>query len=327
MVTMKDVAAMAGVSVSTVSKYLKNQIQIKAETADRIDKAIQETHFVVNKYASTMKSGKNPTVGLIFPHMKNLFFADLMDEIYQTLSEHNYGALIAYTYDQLEKEKEAVNTLRASHVSGCILVTEPFGDKSTNHIRLMQDEGISTILVNRFTQGLTKSSYNADLEAGTHLILTLLAQKQKKKIGYILGWEKQNQSEIIRLTNIAWQHQHNSTAQPTDYQYSLFQTNHIEEMVHQFLQKEYQAIVCITDRIALRVYEVLQQKHVAVPEQVAVISLGDSLYSELAGITSVAFDMAGIGKDVALDLIAQIELGTPLPITQRTPYLIERKTT
>ncbi len=324
---MKDVANIAGVSVSTVSKYLKNQIQIKEETAQRIDQAIRETHFVVNKYASTMKSGKNPTVGLIFPHMKNMFFADLMDEMYRTLSDHNYGALIAYTYDQLEKEKEAVHNLRASHVSGCILVTEPFGDKSTEHIQLLLQEGVHTILINRFTSELQLSTYNAALPEGTHLIIDHLYNKGIRKIGYILGWQKQNQSEVIRLKNIEWQKNYGVPPCSTDYQYSFFQLDQIEEMVELFIKESYRAIVCITDRIALRVKEILLKKGINIPEEISVISLGDSLYSELAGITSVAFDLSGIGRDVALDLISQIEIGVRNTITPRTPYLIERSTT
>ena len=103
-----DIAKLAGVSKSTVSRYLNNGY-VGAESREKIKKVIDETGFMPQSYAKSLRTGKTNLIGVIVPKISTETAPRVVQGITEVLSENNYDVLIANTNLSVEKEFEYLN--------------------------------------------------------------------------------------------------------------------------------------------------------------------------------------------------------------------------
>ena len=94
MVTIKDIAKAAGVSIATVSYVLNNDPRVKRETADKVLRVSQELNYVGNSFARSLKTKKTHTVLTIIPDFSGPIHTEIIANIHKTLKEHNYQMLV-----------------------------------------------------------------------------------------------------------------------------------------------------------------------------------------------------------------------------------------
>lgn len=119
-VTIKDVAKLAGVSVSSVSRYINNPDSINPLTAAYVKKAINELQYVPNLYARSLKSGKNKTIGVIVPDL-GPFFSKVCTALSDYFYQHQYLLYICNTESSVERETYYINTLLSQQISGLVI--------------------------------------------------------------------------------------------------------------------------------------------------------------------------------------------------------------
>lgn len=126
--TMKDVAALAGVGVGTVSRVI-NGVRVKDATREKVTAAIKELNYEPDEYARGLKTNKSNTIALILPTIWHPFFSEFAYFVEDELSERNYKLLLCNSDGNAEKEKEYIQMVKQSKVDGIIGITYSDVDK------------------------------------------------------------------------------------------------------------------------------------------------------------------------------------------------------
>ncbi|MCJ2160102.1 LacI family DNA-binding transcriptional regulator [Leuconostoc mesenteroides] len=117
---LSDVAALAGVSVTTVSRVINSYGSLSQKTIDKVHAAMRELHYQPNAMARSLKGKSSQFIGLILPNMENPFFTALANEIEQLLFLKGYKVIIAASANNVEKEQQYLQMLAANQVEGII---------------------------------------------------------------------------------------------------------------------------------------------------------------------------------------------------------------
>ena len=120
--TIKDVAALAGVSAATVSRVLDNRPEISAETKERVRAACDQLGYVPNAAARGLAGQSTHTIGLVLPDVSNPYFSGMATAIEQTAAAHGYRVFLSNSIRKEERELQAIENFAARQVDG-ILIT------------------------------------------------------------------------------------------------------------------------------------------------------------------------------------------------------------
>lgn len=121
MVSMKDVAEKAGVSVATVSHVFSGKHYVSPEVKERVMDAVEQLNYHINLTARSLKTSKTSTIGVVLPDMTKLFFTEVMRGILETVENHGYRVMVLSSYFDFEMEKECISRLRQNNVDAIIL--------------------------------------------------------------------------------------------------------------------------------------------------------------------------------------------------------------
>lgn len=171
--TMKDVAAKAGVSTATVSRVLSGKGGVRSELDLRVRQAIQELGYYPNATARRLRQRDTRIVGVIVPDIQIPFFASIVIGIESILSDAGYLILLGNTLDELSNERKNINTFLAEYVSGVIFA--PADASDTSHYEKLQRAGVPLVAIDRSPGRLEVDTVqianaNAAARAVTHLI-------------------------------------------------------------------------------------------------------------------------------------------------------------
>jgi len=122
-VLLSDVAALAGLSKATVSRYMNQSIMLPQETIDRIEAAIRQLDYRGNSLARRLSKGGSETLGLVLPDITNPFFAELADAAEEAASAHGYSLVLCITRNHPDKESQFIRWLDTCQVDGLLFTT------------------------------------------------------------------------------------------------------------------------------------------------------------------------------------------------------------
>lgn len=146
MVTMSDVARVAGVSATTVSHVINKTRRIEPETERAVLAAIEQTGYLNDRVARSLRTGKTMTIGLAISAISNPYFADVVHAIERTVSANGHSLLLADTHDDPAHELRAVTDLLAHRPDGVLIA--PSSDPQTALDRIASRR-IPTVLIDR----------------------------------------------------------------------------------------------------------------------------------------------------------------------------------
>ena len=179
-----DIAKLAGVSKSTVSRYLNNGY-VGAESREKIKKVIDETGFMPQSYAKSLRTGKTNLIGVIVPKISTETAPRVVQGITEVLSENNYDVLIANTNLSVEKEFEYLNIFKNNQVDGVIFM----GTKITpRHKEIMNKLNVPIVVVAQYMDNYP-CVYHDDFNAAKYMTEYLIG-KGHKNIGFIGVYEE-----------------------------------------------------------------------------------------------------------------------------------------
>jgi len=156
-VNMKDVADLAGVSLSTVSRVINDSNLVSNDTAYKVKKAIKELDYQINESARALRTNITNLVGIIGAGMDNPFLTKTLKSMEAEAIKENYNIIYGDSDGELEQELYYINMLKQKKVDGLIIITAKFSEELIEMVRSIQ---IPTI----FASGYIK---NPDLAAVT----------------------------------------------------------------------------------------------------------------------------------------------------------------
>ena len=177
---LEDVAAAAGVSLTTVSRVLNNRGYISKKTKEKVENAINEVGYVPNEVARSLTAKKTNMVGLIFPNTTVPFYGEMVMRLENMLAQKGYKVLLCNTDDEPEKEKEHLKMLLSSQVDGLIVGSRNSPGEIYNRTNL------AAVSIDRYVSDQTPN-IRSDNYQGAVLAADFLLKSGCKHIGLFVG--------------------------------------------------------------------------------------------------------------------------------------------
>ena len=182
-VTLKDVAAASGVSISTASRALDDRgSPSKSAAAAHVRKVAEELGYRRNSFASSLRRGETRTLGVLVPRLSDTVMALMFEELERAASSRGYFAMVATSGDDPDDERRAAETLLDRNVDGLILATARLDDELP---RLLRQRNVAHALVLR-TDGVSPSALGDD-ELGGYLAVRHLIDLGHRAIAVVTG--------------------------------------------------------------------------------------------------------------------------------------------
>lgn len=176
-ITVKDLAKILGVSISTVSKALNDSHEISKATKQKIQKVAKQYNYTPNKLASSLKSGKTKTIGVIIPSIRNRFFARVLYGIDKVATKENYNIITCISNESFKKEVTNVQVLANGSIDGFIIAIaeETQIKQSFDHFDQAIQQGKPIVMFDRVTDMINCDKvviddFEASYQATEHLI-------------------------------------------------------------------------------------------------------------------------------------------------------------
>jgi len=183
-VTVKEVAAHAGVSTATVSRVLNDDPGIKPETRARVTESIRETGYRINKAARSLKTSRTGTIGLLVPELANDFFMTVAQGVEDVLRAGGYGVIICNANEDVKYEEDRIDLLIEQCVDGVIII--PTSSEGT-HFGKLREAGIPVVTVDRLVNGFESDAVLADNINGAYSATERLISSGCRRFGFIGG--------------------------------------------------------------------------------------------------------------------------------------------
>ncbi|QQK09009.1 LacI family DNA-binding transcriptional regulator [Miniphocaeibacter halophilus] len=190
-VTIQDVANKAGVSKSTVSHVMNNTAKISKETRTIVEKAIKELKYRPNRVASSLRTAKSDSVGLIVPDLSNEYYANVIKGVSDIALKENYSIMISNTEYNEVSEKKAINNFLENNIDGIIFIG---GNPDRQKLTSIRENNIPVVVIDVTIEDLDVSSIVSDDINSMKKCVNYLVEKGHKKIGFV--------AEFLNLSNV-----------------------------------------------------------------------------------------------------------------------------
>ena len=186
-VTLKQLAKELNLSISTVSKSLKNDPEISQKTINRVHELADFYNYKPNALAVSLKSSRTKTIGVILPEILNHFFAKALYGIEKEASNHGYKILTCITNESYDKEVEYVEMLNYSSVDGFIfaLSEETQVLNKFDHYAALKRDKVPMVMFDRVIDEIDCDKVIVDDENASKNVVQYLIDSGCSKIGLI----------------------------------------------------------------------------------------------------------------------------------------------
>jgi DNA-binding LacI/PurR family transcriptional regulator len=325
----KDVAKLANVSQSAVSRAFTSGSSIKPMTKEKIIKAAQELGYRPNIMARSMKTQKSKIIGFVFGYMKNQYYPLALEQLSRKLQELGYHSLMFFA-DSNEPADRIVEEFLQYQIDGVILGSVPLSDdwlEACHHVN------VPVVLFNRAIDDRDVSAITSDNRKGGALVAEFLVKQGRKKLAFIAGYEGSSTSRdreqgfVVRLAELGmplyWRGVGNYT-----------QTEASEVTRNMFSGPEEEwpdAVFVANDHMAFAVLDVLRHElNIDVPGKVGVVG-----YDDVPIAKSLAYNLTTVQQSIDLMVEKTVEvlmekIDDPMSPARRIEIegpLIERKST
>lgn len=184
--TIKEIAQLLGISVSTVSRALHDHPSIGLTTRARVKKLAGELNYEPNQTAIFLQKGKTHTIGVILPELSEAFFSSAISAIEDTAYKKNYTVLLAQSHDDEHKEKLLVEKMKNHRVDG-LLISLSKNTSSFHHFENLKKYNIPVVFFDRIPPMPNIHYVACNMETGTVEAVSYLLKKGHRVIGMING--------------------------------------------------------------------------------------------------------------------------------------------
>ncbi|WP_025130158.1 LacI family DNA-binding transcriptional regulator [Pseudomonas sp. PH1b] len=328
MATIKDVAALAGISYTTVSHVLNKTRPVSEEVRVKVEAAIQQLDYVPSAVARSLKAKTTATIGLLVPNSLNPYFAELARGIEDYCERNGYCVILCNSDDNPQKQRNYLRVLLEKRIDG-LIVTSAGGDSG-----LAQGlAGVRTpmVIVDRGLEGVDADLVRIDHHHGAYLATRHLLELGHRDIACIGGPANTSVAQM-RLAGFHQALQEAGVEVPAGrILESDFSSTGGYRAAAQLLERDPpSAIFAANDMMGIGVLRAAAERNIRVPSELSVIGFDDILMSRYVfpALTTVGQSILQLGETAAELLLRRIA-SRDLPVDQRivTPNIVLREST
>ncbi|MGL3198820.1 MULTISPECIES: substrate-binding domain-containing protein [Curtobacterium] len=330
-VSVREVAALAGVSLGTVSNVLNRPDKVAPATVERVQNAIATLGFVRNDSARQLRAGRSSTVGLIVLDGGNPFFTDVARGAEDAAMAQGLAVLIGNSDESEDRERTYVELFEERRVAG--LLISPAGD-DLSRLERLRDQGTAVVLVDRRADDEHFASVSVDDVAGGRIAVEHLAATGRRRVAFVGGPAGIRQvadrlaggRDAAAAAGIALE------VVPTR-SLSVLEGRRVGEAINARPRGERpDAVFAANDLLAVGLEQAfIMRGTVAVPEEIAIVGYDDIAFAEAAVVplTSVRQPAQDLGRRAIELLVAQVERGQDIELehVEFRPELVVRQST
>lgn len=311
-VSLKDLALKLNVSISTVSRALKNHPDISPELTKKIQKLAKEMNYTPNPLAMGLLRQQTKMIGVIVPDIVTHFYSSIISGIEEVAKQKGYFIVIASSNESLQKEIESVENLLKARVEGLIVCVSKETNSFDHFEKLVKNE-MPLVFFDRIGVGMEVPSVIADgVEAATKITKHFyengcrriayisgpdhLNISKSRKEGYLKGLKECGldfDSELLEECDL-------SSEDATRTTKSLLQ-----------LTDRPDAIFGLNDTIAFAAMKEIKKQGWTIPDDIAMVGFTDEFHSTVVepALTSITHPTLQMGKEAARLFFDQVENG------------------
>jgi LacI family transcriptional regulator len=281
-ITIHDLAKALNLNASTVSRALNDHPKISSETKKIVNHLAAELNYRPNALATSLRKGSAYTVGLIIPRVNRNFFASAIEGIEAVLNKGGYHLIIAQSNENLEKEKECINSFLNARVDG-IIISISWETVDLSHLKMIQAKNVPLIFFDRIPQNIEASKVRLNDFMGAYNATEYLITHGYKRIAHFAG---------PRHLQMYAERQRGYVAALTDYGIVCEESLIIENCLTQ--DKGYKAarlltemevapdaLFCASDYSALGAIMFLKENGFSIPDDMAVFGFSNEPFTKL----------------------------------------------
>lgn len=309
-VSLKDLATELGVSISTVSRALKNSPEIGEEMRLRIKALAKKRNYRANPFALSLLKNTVRIIGIIVPDIVTHFYSSIISGISDVARKNNYSVIITSSYEQYELEKQCLEDLINIRVEGIIAcLSQETTDYS--HFEALIDQNIPLIFFDRvcrtdiFSSVITNNVGSAQ-QATVHLLAT-----GSKRVGFIGG---ANHLEIVKQRKHGYLQALRERKIPIEKELVFckhigFATGYEGACELLNLPRPPDAILAMTDSLAFGAMKAIKERGLRIPEDVALIGYTDEEHANYVepSLTAITHQTYQMGEVACLLLIKKMK--------------------
>ncbi|KRN97363.1 LacI family DNA-binding transcriptional regulator [Companilactobacillus kimchiensis] len=262
---LNDVAQLAGVSVTTVSRVINNHGYLSQQTKDKVFAAMHELHYQPNNMARSLQGKNTQLIGVIFSDIRNPFFGELVSRIEKLLFAKNYKVILCNSADDPQKERDYLQMLMANQVDGIIAGAHNLG------IEEYQQYGLPIISFDRYLSD-NIPIVSSDNYHGGYLAAQALHQAGAKDIAIFSGKNQPGSPTNGRLEGYKdYLKEKNLISHVHELPFELSPALKTMEIKSILKQAHYDGIFCSDDLNAMLTISVARQLNISVPEDLKVV--------------------------------------------------------
>lgn len=316
-VTISDIAKMAGVSKSTVSRYLNNGY-VSEVNKEKIKEAIDKTNYQVNFFAQALNAERSQLIGVIVSRYSSFTANQTLKGISKSLEELGYEMFVASSNLNPIEELKQIEKFINMGVDGVISLTSKITD---DHISLSKESKVPVLFLGQSHPDIPTLSID-DYQVGKKAA-EYLKDKNFNKIMYLSVSDKDEAVGHYRKRGFIDHIDQNIQVLESDFSFEK-----AYESAREILEQDIDALVCTTDNMAIGVMRYFLEQNISVPEDISVLSFGG--YDVSAAIhpplTTISINYEGLGNQASSYLFNLMEDRNYRPKTNLYEdfYLIER---
>ncbi|NJY62940.1 LacI family transcriptional regulator [Salinimicrobium sp. CDJ15-81-2] len=309
--TLKQIAYELDVSVSTVSKALRDSPEIGEDTRQKVKAFAQLYNYKPNNIALSLKNRKTRTIGLVLPEIVHDFFATVISGIEEVANKKGYNVIICLSNNSFDREVMNMEMLANGSTDGFILSvakeTQQKGDY--HHLQEVINQGMPVVLVDRVVEEIVCDKVIIDDAEGAAKAVQHLIDSGCSNIGIITTVDYVSVGKL-RTNGYLDALRKNNMVINDDLILKIEDIDQSQEQINEFLKnRSVDGVFAVNEQFATSAVKALSTKGLKVPEDVLVISFSDGELSRrfMPSLSTVNQHGAEMGAKAAELLIERLE--------------------
>jgi LacI family transcriptional regulator, fructose operon transcriptional repressor len=304
MVSIKEVAAAAGVSTATVSRVLSNGLHVRPEVRERVLATVERLGYRPNLVARSLRSQQSSTIGLIVSDISNPFFTAISRAVEDTAYEQGFSVLLCNTDENPEKEAIYLNLMHDTAVAGAIM--SPTRKTVANFAE--SNLPLPIVVVDRFISNGDVDTVLLDNVDAAYRLITHLIERGYSRIAALCsemstGLERQvGYEKALRAHGLAPKSEYMKYVLPKS------EAGYAATLKMLDVAEPPDALFTINSLIAEGALQAIRERNLTIPDDIALVTFDDTTWASLVQppLTLIAQPTYEIGKTAAELLIQRI---------------------
>lgn len=307
---IKDIAKQLGLSVSTVSRALRDAHDVSQETKKKVLTLTDKLKFKRNSNAAALASGSTKNIGVILPFITNYYFSTVISGIQEEAYEQGYTAIIYITNDDVERERKLLESISATNIDG-LLISISSNSSINDHFQNLIDDGLPIVFFDRVPHDITASKVMQSDYDGAYLATKHLLDQGYNRIAHIAGPKELTFTQERLRGYIAALKDHKIVPEDSHIIFSGFDQIHGRHDTEKLLglSNPPNAIFAVNDRKAVGAIQAIKNAGIKVGKQIGVIGFTNDPISTVIepNLTTVEEPAFELGRQSCNLLIRHIK--------------------